>query len=413
MLLSHYGFDTKPHTTAERMGHWLDAYEADWIRTAIIEALYQGRYKAVSVEHILSLWQKRGRPSPHFTGDFERIICRKLPEWYMNISSVESDAAVNEPAAAELPVFTTTPSAPPVSLPPVAPGVQRWRQLAQIGPGTANGEGMIARLRSFAYLDVTAPPQVSPTAVDEISESLAMEPADLNEGAIANRPEDVDPSGEALDGEADRAIDCKAVNVDGNEWGTGLDHGQDSTAALDVEPEFTEPSDLELEDLELEDLEHGLTDESAIQGEADNPLEAELTLDLASDPEAAQDTESITESITAVDLATATEPEALTPSQVAPSSDGEGEDSDRATPPTANLLLLSQPQTVKPRPTLDLPNPKRNYPTFRSGIRTFVPTVELSPFLARLLYFYVTLPTPEAIDPAWASEPLPVSIKRS
>ncbi|WP_072621872.1 hypothetical protein [Spirulina major] len=412
MLLSHYGFDTKPHTTAERMGHWLDAYEADWIRTAIIEALYQGRYKAVSVEHILSLWQKRGRPSPHFTGDFERIICRKLPEWYMNISSVESDAAVNEPAAAELPVFTTTPSAPPVSLPPVTPGVQRWRQLAQIGPGTANGEGMIARLRSFAYLDVTAPPQVSPTAVDETSESSEMEPADLNEGAIAaiaDRPEDVDPSGEALMGEADRAIDCEAVNGDGNPWGAGLDHGQDSTAALGAEPECTEPSDLE-----LEDLEHGLMDESTIQVEADIPLgaEFELTPDLESNPDAVQDTESTTESLTVVDLEAATESEALTPSQVAPSSDGEGEDSDRAMPPTANLLLLSQPQTVKPRPTLDLPNPKRN-PTFRSGIRTFVPTVELSPFLTRLLYFYVTLPTPEAIDPAWASEPLPVSIKRS
>lgn len=81
-LLSHYGFDTKPYTVAERVGHWLEDYEPNWIRFAIIEALYQGRYKSLSVEHILAMWARRGQPSQHFTGDFERIICRKLPAWF-------------------------------------------------------------------------------------------------------------------------------------------------------------------------------------------------------------------------------------------------------------------------------------------------------------------------------------------
>ena len=47
---------------------------------AIIEALYQGRYKAVSAQQILTLWLKRNHPSYHFNMEFERLICNKLPE---------------------------------------------------------------------------------------------------------------------------------------------------------------------------------------------------------------------------------------------------------------------------------------------------------------------------------------------
>lgn len=170
MLLSHYGFDTKPHTTAERMGHWLDLYAADWIRAAIIEALYQGRYKAISVEHILTLWQKRGHPAPHFTGDFERIICRKLPEWYMTLANPELAEAESELPAVPLTTVGDGRTHSPLQI--RIQGIERWRYLAQVGEVEGMEEKAIARLKCFVYLDLTGiwpPESATPLAAPELA----------------------------------------------------------------------------------------------------------------------------------------------------------------------------------------------------------------------------------------------------
>lgn len=78
-LLTYYGFDLSGYTVNRTIQDWLYDYRADWIPAAIIEALYQGRYKAVSVSQILSLWKRRGQPLRHFNHEFETIICRELP----------------------------------------------------------------------------------------------------------------------------------------------------------------------------------------------------------------------------------------------------------------------------------------------------------------------------------------------
>lgn len=57
---------------------WIGCYPLRWILEAIVEALYQGRYKTISVEQILIIWQRRGCPLHHFNGEFERIVCRPL-----------------------------------------------------------------------------------------------------------------------------------------------------------------------------------------------------------------------------------------------------------------------------------------------------------------------------------------------
>jgi hypothetical protein len=80
-LLSYYGFDLKGYSAIEIMSQWLQEYQQQsWIRLAVIEALYQGRYKAVSVEQILGFWVRRNQPHFHFTPDFERLISGKLPQ---------------------------------------------------------------------------------------------------------------------------------------------------------------------------------------------------------------------------------------------------------------------------------------------------------------------------------------------
>ncbi|MDJ0601333.1 MAG: hypothetical protein QNJ37_21120 [Crocosphaera sp.] len=77
-LLTRYGFEIKEITIGELIEKWVASYSVYWIRLAIVEALYQGRYKAISVEHILALWKRLGHPTYHFTYDFERFITRNV-----------------------------------------------------------------------------------------------------------------------------------------------------------------------------------------------------------------------------------------------------------------------------------------------------------------------------------------------
>lgn len=78
-LLTSYEFELKGYTADEIVAEWLNEYESVWLRLAVIEALYQGRYKGISVEQILKTWLKRGNPNFHFNHEFERLICSKLP----------------------------------------------------------------------------------------------------------------------------------------------------------------------------------------------------------------------------------------------------------------------------------------------------------------------------------------------
>lgn len=77
-LLLHYIFDLGGYSARELVEHWLRYYPASWVRLAAIEALYQGRYKAISVEQILGVWQRRGQVLPHFNGEFERLVCGNI-----------------------------------------------------------------------------------------------------------------------------------------------------------------------------------------------------------------------------------------------------------------------------------------------------------------------------------------------
>ncbi|MBC7972354.1 MAG: hypothetical protein H7Z11_19885 [Verrucomicrobia bacterium] len=79
-LLHHYGFDLGGHTISQLLLGWQEHYPTAWIRLATIEALYQGRYKAISVEQILAMWQRRSQPLYHFNHEFERLVCKNLPE---------------------------------------------------------------------------------------------------------------------------------------------------------------------------------------------------------------------------------------------------------------------------------------------------------------------------------------------
>ncbi|WP_052055484.1 hypothetical protein [Myxosarcina sp. GI1] len=91
-LIRSYAFDLGKSSIEGFLQKWLDRYHASWIRLATIEALYLGRYKAVSIEQILSVWLRIGTPNTHFTHEFERLICRKLPTYLIDITDISTEA---------------------------------------------------------------------------------------------------------------------------------------------------------------------------------------------------------------------------------------------------------------------------------------------------------------------------------
>jgi hypothetical protein len=79
-LLTHYSFDLNGYNASELINQWQSEYPLHWLHLAVIEALYQGRYKAVSVQQILNFWRRKGETTYHFNMEFERMICSKFPE---------------------------------------------------------------------------------------------------------------------------------------------------------------------------------------------------------------------------------------------------------------------------------------------------------------------------------------------
>jgi hypothetical protein len=88
-LIDSYAFDLEGHNANQILQEWLNFHNSNWIRLATIEALYLGRYKIVSIRHILNVWSRLGSPNTHFTHEFERLICRKLPKHLIDYSDFQ------------------------------------------------------------------------------------------------------------------------------------------------------------------------------------------------------------------------------------------------------------------------------------------------------------------------------------
>jgi hypothetical protein len=76
-MMTRYSFDLGGYTLDRWVNQWLQHYPAVWLPGAVIEALYQGRYKAISVWQILDLWRRRGKPLQHFNREFERMVSNR------------------------------------------------------------------------------------------------------------------------------------------------------------------------------------------------------------------------------------------------------------------------------------------------------------------------------------------------
>lgn len=76
--MEHYHFDLDHYQIRELMVKWSKLYPHQWLPLAVIEAIYEGRIKAVSVEQILNFWHKKGEIIKRFNSEFERLITSDL-----------------------------------------------------------------------------------------------------------------------------------------------------------------------------------------------------------------------------------------------------------------------------------------------------------------------------------------------
>lgn len=74
ILTKYYSFDLGNYTIRELIMKWAKQYPHNWLPLAVTEAIYQGRLKAISIEQILNVWQKKGGVHYSFNYEFIRLI---------------------------------------------------------------------------------------------------------------------------------------------------------------------------------------------------------------------------------------------------------------------------------------------------------------------------------------------------
>ena len=107
-LLQHYSFDLGGYTINDLTRTW-GGFKPEWVRQAVIESLFQGRYKAVSVNQILQLWERRGEPNCRYNHEFERLVCGDVAVIYEDrIFYTPPRTSNREAAIAEVAPFSMT-----------------------------------------------------------------------------------------------------------------------------------------------------------------------------------------------------------------------------------------------------------------------------------------------------------------
>lgn len=90
-LLAYYGFEPNHKPLPVVINQWLSTYPKKWVIAAVVEAVYQGRYKVNSVDRILDSWSSRGQPIPHFDRDFADFFCGKIIKKMIHREAAETE----------------------------------------------------------------------------------------------------------------------------------------------------------------------------------------------------------------------------------------------------------------------------------------------------------------------------------
>lgn len=177
-LLTSYSFDAETYQTKAVIAEWLAEFGPVWISHAITEALYQGRYKLISVDQILKLWQRRGQPIRHFNREFESIILGQAllcPTGYGDGSDSFTIGDATSPALSESP--SVSPAAPESA----SPGAQLEPDSLVQTELDATDATRAALADQTDALDLTASPETSEAAAAKTRETQPFESRDRSE----------------------------------------------------------------------------------------------------------------------------------------------------------------------------------------------------------------------------------------
>lgn len=163
-LLTSYSFEAEPYRTKVIVADWLTEFGPVWVSHAITEALYQGRYKLISIDQILKLWQRRGQPIRHFNREFESIILGQTLLYPTGYGDGLERSTLRRPATPASPKTTPQPALP-------APGpALSIANPVQAEPAQAD----------LSDQDIATVPQGTPSAPDEVRR-----PKEVEEPAVA------------------------------------------------------------------------------------------------------------------------------------------------------------------------------------------------------------------------------------
>jgi hypothetical protein len=116
-LLTKYDFDLGCETSEQLIARWQNNYQVEWLTLAVVEALYLGRYKAISVEQILTLWKRRSQPVYHFNSEFQNIITRNILTNLISQTDTQPLEANTNPTVSESKLSEQSTSISPPSNP--------------------------------------------------------------------------------------------------------------------------------------------------------------------------------------------------------------------------------------------------------------------------------------------------------
>jgi hypothetical protein len=117
IVIDRYGLELDGHQVDTIIVTWLQKYDSAWIVKAIVESLYRGRYKIVSVDNILKDWQRLGKPRYNFTPEYEREILQNLP------------AITDLPTTSVQPTLSPPADKPDPTFPEIQPAVHSSKNL--------------------------------------------------------------------------------------------------------------------------------------------------------------------------------------------------------------------------------------------------------------------------------------------
>lgn len=168
-LLKYYSFELTGLTVKDYIAQWRDRYPHHWLRPAIVEALYQGRYKVVSVVQILDMWQRRGQSLCHYNGEFERMICNK----FLTLAFSESPLD-----GAALPI-ADAPQARVAAEPSGAEPIEASQPAASNNTDAAFHNEPVEYVPIADYPETKAPPAAPPRPLISEAEDLGLQNASL------------------------------------------------------------------------------------------------------------------------------------------------------------------------------------------------------------------------------------------